>query len=250
MSADAQAVQRQSMKSGANQTEPLMSAERASILLPGASRASHLVSPGSDEARGMTVTSGRKWRELLPRYGPRFVVAENVAGFVNMGLDECLADLEALGYEARAVVLPACAVGAPHRRDRVWIIAADPNAPRRGLRRGAASGQGGQHPQLREDVPDAAVVAQREPADEAEALGVGRQARHEPLGGGALLPTPTGQDAHNNGGPSQSERNTPPLNAVAGGPLNPRGSSGSIGVSRRVDRLSPSETPSSPRSRT
>jgi len=37
-----------------------------------------------------------------------------------------------------------------------------------------------------------------------------------------MLPTPTVQDASNNGGPSQMERNTPPLNAVAGGALNPR----------------------------
>jgi hypothetical protein len=36
-----------------------------------------------------------------------------------------------------------------------------------------------------------------------------------------MLPTPTVQDASNNGGPSQMERNTPPLNAVAGGALNP-----------------------------
>ena len=38
----------------------------------------------------------------------------------------------------------------------------------------------------------------------------------------AIFPTPTAQDASNNGGPSQMERNTPPLNAVAGGGLNPR----------------------------
>jgi len=37
----------------------------------------------------------------------------------------------------------------------------------------------------------------------------------------AIFPTPTAQDASNNGGPSQMERNTPPLNAVAGGALNP-----------------------------
>ena len=35
-------------------------------------------------------------------------------------------------------------------------------------------------------------------------------------------PTPTAQDSSNNGGPSQAERNTPPLNCVAGGKLNPR----------------------------
>jgi hypothetical protein len=36
-----------------------------------------------------------------------------------------------------------------------------------------------------------------------------------------LLPTPTGQDGHNNGAPSQLERRTPPLNAEMGGALNP-----------------------------
>ena len=40
--------------------------------------------------------------------------------------------------------------------------------------------------------------------------------------GGCWLPTPTTQDANNNGGPSQAKRHTPPLNSVAGGKLNPR----------------------------
>ncbi|MGB1142082.1 MAG: hypothetical protein ACPG1A_14365 [Halioglobus sp.] len=38
----------------------------------------------------------------------------------------------------------------------------------------------------------------------------------------AMYPKPTVQDASNNGGPSQSQRNTPPLNSVAGGGLNPQ----------------------------
>jgi hypothetical protein len=46
-------------------------------------------------------------------------------------------------------------------------------------------------------------------------------ARHISARGSSLLPTPTVQDASNNGGPSQLERNTPPLNAVVGGLLNP-----------------------------
>jgi len=40
-----------------------------------------------------------------------------------MGLDDVLSELESLGYETGTVVIPACAVGAPHRRDRVWIVA-------------------------------------------------------------------------------------------------------------------------------
>lgn len=54
---------------------------------------------------------------------PRLVLGENVAGFVSMGLDNSLADLESIGYTAWPVVIPACAVDAKHRRDRVWIVA-------------------------------------------------------------------------------------------------------------------------------
>jgi len=66
------------------------------------------------------------WPEMLrvvKQARPAWVLAENVAGHITMGLDEVLADLETEGYTARAVVVPACAVNAPHRRDRVWIIA-------------------------------------------------------------------------------------------------------------------------------
>jgi DNA (cytosine-5)-methyltransferase 1 len=54
---------------------------------------------------------------------PDWVVGENVAGFVNMALDDCAADLERVGYEVWPLVVPACAVNAPHRRDRCWIVA-------------------------------------------------------------------------------------------------------------------------------
>lgn len=45
-------------------------------------------------------------------------------------LDKICADLEAEGYSVQPIVIPACAIGAPHRRDRVWIIAhhSDPRA--------------------------------------------------------------------------------------------------------------------------
>jgi len=54
---------------------------------------------------------------------PNFVLAENVAGLINMALDDVLSQLEGEGYTAGAVVLPACSLNAPHRRDRVWIMA-------------------------------------------------------------------------------------------------------------------------------
>jgi DNA (cytosine-5)-methyltransferase 1 len=54
---------------------------------------------------------------------PRFVIGENVAGHITLGLDNVLSDLEAENYTARAFVIPACAKDAKHRRDRVWIVA-------------------------------------------------------------------------------------------------------------------------------
>ena len=65
------------------------------------------------------------WPEMLriiKSCKARYVVAENVAGHVNMGLDQVLTDLEDQGYTTRPIIIPACAKNAPHRRDRVWII--------------------------------------------------------------------------------------------------------------------------------
>ena len=53
---------------------------------------------------------------------PTWILAENVAGHVTLGLDEVLADLESEGYAVQPIIVPACAVDAPHRRDRVWIL--------------------------------------------------------------------------------------------------------------------------------
>jgi DNA (cytosine-5)-methyltransferase 1 len=54
---------------------------------------------------------------------PSWCVFENVYGHLTLGLDQVLLDLEAEGYATRPFIVPACSVDAPHRRDRVWIIA-------------------------------------------------------------------------------------------------------------------------------
>ena len=66
------------------------------------------------------------WPEMLrviSEIRPSWVVGENVAGIVSMALDTALSDLESIGYACQAFVIPACAVDAPHRRDRVAIVA-------------------------------------------------------------------------------------------------------------------------------
>jgi DNA (cytosine-5)-methyltransferase 1 len=66
------------------------------------------------------------WPEMfrvIKQSRPTWVIAENVIGHVTMGLDSVLNDLDSEGYSTRPIIIPACAVDSPHRRDRVWILA-------------------------------------------------------------------------------------------------------------------------------
>lgn len=78
---------------------------------------------GTEDNRHLWPEMLRAIREIQPRW----VVGENVRGLTNWNggvvFDEVQADLEAAGYEVLPFLLPACAVNAPHRRDRIWFIA-------------------------------------------------------------------------------------------------------------------------------
>ena len=66
------------------------------------------------------------WYEFARIIGvlrPRYVVVENVAALLVRGMGDVLGTLASLGYDAEWHVIPASAVGAPHRRERVWIVA-------------------------------------------------------------------------------------------------------------------------------
>jgi len=87
------------------------------------------------------------WPEMLRairEIQPGWVVGENVRGLTNwnggMVFDEVQADLEAEGYEVLPFLLPACAVNAPHRRDRIWFVAHS-NSNRHNTGRETESGQ-------------------------------------------------------------------------------------------------------------
>jgi DNA (cytosine-5)-methyltransferase 1 len=64
-----------------------------------------------------------EYARLVGELGPRYVVVENVSALLARGLGTVLADLAALGYDAEWDCIPASAVGAPHQRDRVWLVA-------------------------------------------------------------------------------------------------------------------------------
>lgn len=77
---------------------------------------------------------------------PRYVLVENVSALVVRGLDRVLADLAALGFDAEWAAVRASDVGAAHRRERIFLAAADPGRVPGEPRRFTASGQtaGGQ----------------------------------------------------------------------------------------------------------
>jgi len=62
------------------------------------------------------------WFNLIRKRTPSIIFGEQVAG-ATIWLDRVFADLEDQDYAVAAAVLPACAVDAPHRRDRLWFVA-------------------------------------------------------------------------------------------------------------------------------
>lgn len=78
--------------------------------------------------KGAGITGERSglWRHyarLIGELRPRNVFVENVAALLGRGLGDVLAALASLGYDAWWDCIPAAAVGAPHRRDRLWLVA-------------------------------------------------------------------------------------------------------------------------------
>ena len=66
------------------------------------------------------------WREmarLVRQIRPSFVFVENVSALLARGVGRVLGDLAVMGFDAEWRVLPACGLGAPHCRERVWIVA-------------------------------------------------------------------------------------------------------------------------------
>jgi len=98
------------------------------------------------------------WPEMLriiTESKPTYIIGENVSGFINMALEQVCADLESIGFEVVPVVIPACAVNAPHRRDRVWILAHNTSHGCRPERTGGLdTGSGKESKYTLQSIPD------------------------------------------------------------------------------------------------
>jgi len=61
--------------------------------------------------------------EIIKLVRPSKIICENVLGHIKLGLDKVLHDLESIGYTARPFIVPALAIGVPHNRGRIYIVA-------------------------------------------------------------------------------------------------------------------------------
>ena len=84
--------------------------------------ANHLVLPGSNEARKMTATSGQKWLGLSRNSGPLGSLEKMLLESLEWHSPIFFLNWGGYGYRTRAFLIPACAVGARHRRYRVAIV--------------------------------------------------------------------------------------------------------------------------------
>jgi DNA (cytosine-5)-methyltransferase 1 len=102
------------------------------------------------ERSGLWVEMARIIREVRPR----FAFVENSSMLASRGLDRVLGDLAELGFDARWGVFTACAIGAPHARERMFIVADAmrqglPRRPSHGARTSAPPGVQARHPSQR-----------------------------------------------------------------------------------------------------
>lgn len=104
---------------------------------------------------------------------PRYLVVENVAVLRSRGLDRVLADLAACGYDAEWDCIPASAVGAPHQRDRIWLVA----YPARDAQEGSEASAGTEWERARPSRPEGGEVAK-----EIAAAGAGQWLAEPPVG--------------------------------------------------------------------
>jgi hypothetical protein len=194
-------------------------------LFAGDTHASHSVTPGSEKARMMTVTSGQKCIGSWLPSGPVGSLLKMLLGTSTWASTACF-----LTWKARATpagrLLFQLAPSMPRTEETefgLWptIRASDGERGGRGDLIQAARGNENKHfklwpTPLSQEAKHAAATEWELATDHVATKGSLRVHVAK-----SMFPTPTSQDAANNGGPSQHERNSLPLNAVAGGSLNP-----------------------------
>lgn len=176
-----------------------------------------------------------EYHRLIKELRPRYVIIENVAALRSRGLDAVLSSLAEIGYDSQWHCIPASALGAPHQRDRVWLVA---YAERNGLssaKNARSSTQAvrekssGAHDAFNTEGTSCVSAAAGDVADSSsERLSRGEWVRYhleEALRRWTTAPRPTSEPCSISGGATYSWHAEPDVGRVADG------------VSGRVDRL-------------
>lgn len=173
---------------------------------------------------------------LVATIRPRWCIFENVAGHVSMGLDEVLSDLEGQGYTAWPLIIPACALDAPHRRDRVWIVAHTGRFPSwAGEELDGDKTKRGKGGTNTSNSGEAVANANRERRD-------GCTAKQRPQGGAIIegnsnVPNPDNSGCQQQWGAKSDEQKHPATECRRGWELEPAVGRVANGIPKRVDRL-------------
>jgi len=96
---------------------------------------------------GITGSRSGLWKQfarIIGEIGPRYVLVENSPNLKNKGLEVVLEDLWEMGYDAKWGVISAKQAGAPHLRERIWILAHTMQGGRSGWNGGQWSGSEGE----------------------------------------------------------------------------------------------------------
>ena len=195
---------------------------------------------GNDDDRALWPQMLRVIREARPTW----VIGENVPGIISLALDGVLADLESAGYACETFALPACAVDAKHRRNRVWIVGYSERPERRpkcsaceGLARQDCLSQW-------EESPSGARIPSQTMAQSngiSGRAGTGRQNRQEARYNGQNVPNANDRQ-HKASGPQGNQWHMENRNGAAHGLRRdwcPEPDVGRVahGIPARVDRL-------------
>jgi DNA (cytosine-5)-methyltransferase 1 len=82
-----------------------------------------------------------EFKRLIEEIKPKYAIIENVSALRSRGLDQVLREISEIGYDAEWHCITASSIGAPHRRDRIWIVA----YPRDNTRRDSIEGSLGRN---------------------------------------------------------------------------------------------------------
>jgi len=149
-----------------------------------------------------------EFKRLIEEIRPKYAIIENVSALRSRGLDQVLREISEIGYDAEWHCITAASIGAPHRRDRVWIVA----YPRDSKRRDSITGSLGRDGErkLEERVRTSETTETTGSSETSETLSNSKSK----LSNGDNFDSESSKPSSQESGSSDSERNVPDANNI------------------------------------